>query len=275
MSSFQDKVCIITGGASGIGKALAARLAKAGAIVAVADIDGGGAAKVAAALGGRASAETVDVSQSASVQGLIDGVLARHGRIDYLFNNAGIGSVMELRDAPLAEWRRVLEINLFGVIHGVHAGYPVMIRQGFGHIVNTASGFGLAPGPMFGAYVTSKFAVVGLSEVLRQEAAALGVKVSVVCPGFIRTPILDCGAPSGIDTEAVLAKIPVKVIDADTAAARILDGVARNKGIIAFPFYVRLLTLLYRLAPRLYARMNARNLNAFRRLNAAKTHSRN
>ncbi len=267
MEIFRDKVCIVTGGASGIGRAMAARLARAGAIVVIADLKG--AEEAAAALGATVQGVETDVTRPEEVQRLVDGAVSRHGRIDYLFNNAGIGMVGEIRDSTLAQWRKVIEVNLFGVIHGVLAAFPVMIKQGHGHIVNTASGFGMTPGATFGSYVASKFAVVGLSEVLRIEGAALGVKVSVICPGFVRTPMVENPSVSNASAKEAVKSIPMKLIEPETAAELALAGVAKGKAIVAFPRYVWVFVWLYRLCPAFFSRFSAKSLGEFRRLRKA------
>jgi NAD(P)-dependent dehydrogenase (short-subunit alcohol dehydrogenase family) len=178
-------------------------------------------------------------------------VAARHGQLDYVFNNAGITVIGELRDTTLEQFDRVLDVNLRGVVHGSYAAYAIMLRQGHGHIVNTASGLGLAPTAGMAGYVTSKFAVVGFSEALRLEAAELGVLVSVVCPGFVRTPMVTDAKPARADAAATLAQIPVNLVEPEEAARCILEGVARREAIITFPRYVGAVVLLYRLFPRL------------------------
>jgi NAD(P)-dependent dehydrogenase (short-subunit alcohol dehydrogenase family) len=144
---------------------LAKCLAAAGGSVVLADIDTvrmDEAAAEIARTGGKAKAVRVDVTDPESVRTLVEGAATDFGRIDYLFNNAGAVVIGEIRDLSLAQWRRVLEVNLFGEIYGIHYAYPIMIRQGFGHIVNTSSGFGMAPGPLNTPYVASKFAIFGL-----------------------------------------------------------------------------------------------------------------
>src|SRR3954471_3734926 len=164
-----DKVAVVTGGASGIGAALCQRLAQAGARVVVADIDLDRARDTAQGIGKHAEPVHVDVTRAESVQALVDGAVKAHGRLDFMFNNAGLAVVGDMRDLSLEHFRKVLDVNLWGVIHGSHYAYRVMALQGRGHIVNTASGFGLVPGPFNGPYVTSKFAVVGFTETLRVE----------------------------------------------------------------------------------------------------------
>jgi NAD(P)-dependent dehydrogenase (short-subunit alcohol dehydrogenase family) len=172
-ATFSNKVCIITGGASGLGRELCKQLAASGASVVLADVDEAHVQAVGAEIvqaGGKARAIQVDVTDSGSVQALIEGTAAEFGRIDYLFNNAGIAIGGEIRDLSLDAWRRVIETNLFGTIHGIYFVYPFMIRQGSGHIVNTSSVFGMAPVPLNSPYVGSKFAVFGISHSLAAEA---------------------------------------------------------------------------------------------------------
>ncbi|MCP4591902.1 MAG: SDR family oxidoreductase, partial [bacterium] len=195
MSKFQAKIAIVTGGASGIGQALCKELARRGAAsVVVADVNAEVAREVAEAIttaGGRARAAELDVTQAEAVQALVEQTVSEHGRLDYMFNNAGIAIEGEVRDMTLDQWRRIVDVNLWGVIYGTTSAYRVMVGQGFGHIVNTSSGAGLAPVALGTAYSATKHAVVGLSTLLRAEGAGLGVKVSVVCPGAIRTGIVD------------------------------------------------------------------------------------
>jgi NADP-dependent 3-hydroxy acid dehydrogenase YdfG len=178
MTAVQHQVAIVTGGASGIGQALCHALATRGTMVIVADINAEGAQDVAAAIrlrGGQAAAHKVDVADAHSVNQLVQHTVAAHRRLDYLFNNAGIAVTADARDLRLEHWHQVIAVNLLGVIYGVQAAYPIMVQQGHGHIVNTASLAGLLPYPTNLPYATTKHAVVGLSLSLRAEAADLGV----------------------------------------------------------------------------------------------------
>lgn len=255
MERFRDKVAIVTGAASGIGRALAIELGRRGATVIAADLNSDGAHEVAAAIiaaGGKAAGHAVDVTVAEAINDLIAAVVSAHGRIDYMFNNAGIGVLAEERDATAADWQRVIAVNLWGVVHGVRAVYPQMLRQGFGHIVNTASLAGLTPAPMEISYTATKYAVVGLSCALRVEAADLGVRVSVVCPGLIDTPILRTTAMRGIDTNAAQALLAsTKLMPAAACAQAILRGVEKNKAIIVITPLARFIWLLTRLSPGL------------------------
>ncbi len=129
----------------------------------------------------------VDVSNEEEVIQLINETVSEYGRLDYLFNNAGIAIGGDARDLTLEQWRRVPEVNLYGELYGTIIAYPIMVGQGSGHIVNVSSAAGLFPGPINAPYCTSKHAVIDLSLSLRVEGADLGVNVCVVCPGYVRT----------------------------------------------------------------------------------------
>jgi NAD(P)-dependent dehydrogenase (short-subunit alcohol dehydrogenase family) len=258
--SLLGKIAIVTGGGAGIGEALSQELARRGATVIVADINEDDASRVATAIrghGGRAEARHVDVSSEDDVRRMIEQTAASHGTLDYLFNNAGIGIGGDARDLTLEHWRRVIDVDLFGVLYGTLAAYPIMARQGFGHIVNTSSAAGLLPGPLNAPYHTSKHAVVGLSLSLRIEGADLGVKVSVACPGFVRTGIYDSAVTVNVPQEQAMASLPsrIRMMPAPRAAQLILAGVERNQAVIVFPASARWLWRTYRLAPRLLGRL--------------------
>jgi NAD(P)-dependent dehydrogenase (short-subunit alcohol dehydrogenase family) len=252
-------VAIISGGASGIGLALAHFLAKRKFHVIVADIDEASLEQCQATFARGESVEPVrlDVTDAAAVQATITKIGAVHGRLDYVFNNAGVGGTLDVRHATMAHWRRIVDLNLMGVVHGIHAAYPLMIAQRSGHIVNTASISGLIPWPGQTLYNTTKYAVVGLSHTLRTEAARFGVKVSVICPGPVQsaiwsTPILGSRAGTAI--------IPAEAIPASKAAAIIWRGVQANKATIIFPRQSRISALLYRLHPGLLEKRFSRHL---------------
>ncbi len=270
MDYYKDKIAIVTGGGSGIGRALCMELGGSGAKVVVADINAEGAehtAKAVTAAGGWARAIRLDVTKAEDVQKLINDTAAEHGRLDFMFNNAGIAYVGETRDIDLDQWHRILDVNLNGEIYGSIAAYKQMIKQGFGHIVNTASVAGLFPAPTETAYVTTKHGVVGLSISLRLEGAGLGVKVSVVCPGFIRTELFDTAQVINIDRQQALAIIPKSMIaNVSKVAKVILSGVERNKAIIVFPFLYKLLWWIYRLSPSLFESFSYKIVSDFRKL---------
>ena len=262
MSEFNGKVCIVSGAASGIGLCISQRMVAAGATVAMLD-NQPAVIDVAARLGANASAWVADVTDLDRVTAAVAEVANRHGRIDYLFNNAGIGVGGEFQDMDAGLWKRIVEVNLIGEFHLMHAVYPRMVAQGSGHIVNVASGLGLSPMPMNNAYVTSKFAVVGMSESLRPEAALHGIHLTVVCPGFVETPLTRDVKMLGVDAEAVKKMIPVRFIGADEAAGEILRAVLRRKRFAIFPGYVGVLVFLYRSFPALFFRGSLRMARRF------------
>lgn len=270
MEGFADKVALVTGGASGIGRELCRRLADRGATVIVADIDGSGAEMVASQIGdraGKARAKKLDVSDAAAFTSLAQGVAKEYGGIDYLFNNAGIGMFGKVCDMSIEQWSSILSVNLIGVINGVAAVYPGMVAAKKGHIVNTASLAGLIPVPTLTAYATTKHAVVGLSISLRPEAEQHGVKVSAICPGFVQSNIFDSTCYVGVEKEKALSKLTVKPIDEKTCVDAIMSGVLKNKPIVTVPGYAGLLWGLYRFSPGLYFRLTSR---AFRKLKRSK-----
>lgn len=237
----------------------------------VADINAQGASQLASDLvrsGGRATAAHLDVSRIEEVQAVIDKTVSEYGRLDYMFNNAGIGVAGEVRDLDIDHWRRIVDINVWGVICGTTSAYSVMVKQGFGHIVNTASLAGLIGYPTMTPYSTTKFAVVGLSTSLRAEAKGLGVKVTAVCPGFVQTGIFASAETVRVTMEDLLAKLPFKPIDATKAAQIILRGVARNKAIVVFPLYGRVVWWLRRLHWALGNPLDAKTVRDFRKSRA-------
>lgn len=270
MNNSNAKVAIITGGASGIGRALCEELARAAATIIAADINIAGAEQVAAGIkgkGGNARAVALDVTDAEAVKALVKRTIAEYGRIDYMFNNAGIGVGAEVRDMNLEHFRAILNTNLYGVIYGSICAYEVMIKQGFGHIVNTASTAGLIPMPVLVPYTATKFGVVGFSKSLRLEAAALGIKVSVVCPGFVRTGIFEAMPFLKVDKQKIFDKIP-KMVEPNRAAQIILKGISKNKSVIVFPFSARFFTWFYRLHPAFLAPIQHKIIGDFRLLRA-------
>jgi NAD(P)-dependent dehydrogenase (short-subunit alcohol dehydrogenase family) len=186
MRGFEGEVAVVTGGGSGIGRAIAAELVRAGARVAVADIDAGAAERAGRELG--AEAFQVDVSSAASVQALAAGVADRLGPAAVLVNNAGVASAAPLERMTDADWDWILGVNLYGTIHGVAAFLP-QLRRTRGRILNTGSMAGLSPDAGMGGYGTTKFAVTAYTEVLAEELAADGIAVTLLAPGPVRTAL--------------------------------------------------------------------------------------
>ncbi|GAB4579255.1 MAG: SDR family oxidoreductase [Anaerolineales bacterium] len=270
MNYYHQKTAIVTGSGSGIGQALCEQLAQARAIIVAADLNGQAAQETAESIcraGGQARAVRLDVSDVEAVQGLVNATVAEFGCLDFMFNNAGITMLGEVRDQSLENWRRVMEVNLMGVIYGTDAAYKQMIRQGSGHIINTASLAGLVPQPTSVPYTASKHAVVGLSTALRAEAADLGVRVSVVCPAFIQANMIHEGSVVGVRVSDLHARRNLRLMPtAEQAARAILRGVARNHEIIVYPFYARVLWWISRAIPATPLFMRKKIVRDFRRL---------
>jgi NAD(P)-dependent dehydrogenase (short-subunit alcohol dehydrogenase family) len=262
------RIAVITGGASGIGRALATALVLRGDTVVVADLDMEGAETVAARLSeqGAAEAAALDVTDAEQVGSLYRHVAERHGRLDLVFNNAGIAVGGRTDELTLDHWNRTLDVNLRGVIHGVHAAYPIMLAQGHGHIVNTASLAGLVPAPLMLPYTTTKHAVVGMSLALRAEAAAKGVRVSVICPGFVDTPLLDNANPGLPETEAgthareAALKVQRRLYTPAALARDVLRGIDKNQALIVAPASARAAWRGVRLSPEGAVRVAGRGI---------------
>ncbi|MET4925289.1 SDR family oxidoreductase [Streptomyces sp. PSRA5] len=259
---FGGQLVLVTGAASGIGRATAFAFAESGARVVVVDRDAEGAARTAemARLIGapRAWAETVDVGDEEAMEKLAEKVASEYGTVDVLVNNAGIGLSGPFLDTTSEDWKKVLDVNLWGVIHGcrIFGGQMAARGQG-GHIVNTASAAAYQPSRALPAYSTSKAAVLMLSECLRAELAGQGIGVSAICPGFVNTGITATARFTGVSAEEErrrrkrTARLyglrnypPEKVADA------ILRAVVRNEAVVAVTPEARGARLLSRFAPR-------------------------
>jgi NAD(P)-dependent dehydrogenase (short-subunit alcohol dehydrogenase family) len=252
---FSTKIVVITGGARGLGRGLAEALARSGAKVVVGDIDLAAAEALCAELsreGRTATAVHVDVTDAASVERLVAAAVAKHGRIDYMINNAGIAAGGEFEHVPAETMRRVIDIDLLGAAYGTLSAYRQMLRQGGGHIVNVASMLALFPNPLSAAYVAAKHGLGGLTRSVMAEGAAHGIRFTTVCPGYIATNLFEAGSFTGsMKKDHVVERIPFRLIDVDTAVARTLSAVAARKPIAVFPFYARVLWWIERLSPRL------------------------
>jgi NAD(P)-dependent dehydrogenase (short-subunit alcohol dehydrogenase family) len=248
MRDLQGKVAVITGAGSGIGRAVADRLAAEGMRLVVADIqqdaldDAAGALRAA---GAEVVAVPTDVTQLDQIEALRDAALAAFGAVHLVHNNAGVASGGRIWEVPLAAWRWVIDVDLWSVIYGMHVFAPVLLEQGEGHIVNTSSIAGLTSPMGLGPYNVAKHGVVALSETLANELAGTGVGVSVLCPGFVRTRIYesDRNAPPGVtelaagsadDPEAVGMREMLKAVieaglDPTIVADQVLDAVLEDR----------------------------------------------
>jgi NAD(P)-dependent dehydrogenase (short-subunit alcohol dehydrogenase family) len=239
VESLAGRVAVVTGGGSGIGRALCEAFAGERARVVVADVEPGAAEEVAAGIrgrGGEALAVATDVSDLAQVQALADRTVAAFGGVHVLCNNAGVVTHGGLEAASHRDWQWVLAVNLWGVIHGVEAFVPRMIAQGEpAHVVNTASMAGLIATQGLGVYNTSKYAVVGLSETLAKDLRPYGIGVTVLCPMGVTTRIREAGRnrPAHLRNERETAAEPVELIGKSLApeavAAMVLAAIRANQ----------------------------------------------
>lgn len=250
---FNRKVAVITGAASGLGQGFATVLAAHGATVVAADIDLEGVGETVERIvdaGGTATAHKLDVRDSAAVVKLVDDTVGEHGRIDYIFNNAGIAVHGPVEQIPIEHWDEIVDINLKGVIYGTSAAYKHMVRQGHGQIVNTASLAGLVPSPLLAPYSATKFGVVGLCDSLRAEARSKGVDVTALCPGFIESGIYDAARYSGgLNAEIGRQQIPL-MVPLEKGVQKLLEGVVAKKRIVTLPAYAYVFWFGYRAFPR-------------------------
>ncbi|MEN8135054.1 MAG: SDR family oxidoreductase [Thermodesulfobacteriota bacterium] len=266
---YRDKIVVVTGGASGLGRTLCGELGGRGAIVVAVDVDQEGAEEVCQAIrarGGQALAAYLDVTIYENAQRIVEDVVKKYGRIDLIFNNAGTALHGETRDLSVEHWRTMIDVNLMGVIYGATSAYGAMVKQGNGQIVNIGSLAGLIPVPKEIPYCTSKWAVGGFTNALRLEGAGLGVKVNLVCPGIMGTPIHDRVDYVHVDQKRLTRPRSKHFVPPEAAARIILKQVARNRAIIIFPFYARLIWWLYRLNPSIFNLLFRKMLRDFRKL---------
>ncbi|MFT5610375.1 MAG: NAD(P)-dependent dehydrogenase (short-subunit alcohol dehydrogenase family) [Arenicella sp.] len=256
---YANKTVIVTGAASGIGLALSTELIKRGAKVWLSDISYSQAQAGAAQLGKNAHAVALDVRDAVAVQKLVDQIVAENAELNFMFNNAGIGMGGEMHALGVSHFDKIIDINIRGVMNSVAASYPVMVKQGHGCIVNTASAAGLGGVPLMAPYAMTKHAIVGLSKSLRIEGEHYGVQVNALCPSAIETPLLDANMAAGDeqiwrpDVRGFLSKFappyPVQEF-----AIYALDQIAANKAIIVAPRQTRVVMFLARLFPGLLDR---------------------
>lgn len=235
MRNLTDRVAVITGGGSGIGRAIALELARAGMHIALADIDAARLETVSAevrALGRRVHSVVSDVRQLPALEHLLAETLRVLGACHVMVNNAGVFHANTLLGAPTEQWQRVIDTNLWGVIHGSRVFGSYFVKQHEGHIVNTASAAGLFPAVGMSSYSTTKFAIVGFSQQLRWELAADGVGVTVLIPGVLKT---DIGTAKGVGLEHIdMVTMMSKALPPEGLAPKVRRAIERNRAIVRY-----------------------------------------
>ena len=285
----KDKNCVITGAASGIGRCLAIGLAKEGMNLFMADIQVESLEKVKQEIGKtgvRVFTARCDIAKYEDFENLAGDVYARLGDVDLLINNAGIAGGGFVESIELGEWKRVLDVNLWGIIHSLKVFLPRMLQRGSGHIVNTGSGAGVVGIPHHIPYIASKFAVVGISEALYSELSSRGIKVSVICPTQVKTSIMDrtnisvlqgvitgsqeeIARKSGEFRKAFERRYFKHALAPEEVAAKYIRGIKKEKLYIFDDRVVPLAMLVKAVSPRLYKRVlrrqGERNLRLIRK----------
>jgi len=265
VKTFAGTVALVTGAASGIGRETALAFARAGADLALCDVNETGldeTARTVRALGRRVLTGQVDVARADDVRTFAADVHRAHEAVDVLVNNAGVGLGGGFLDTTLEDWNWIIGINLLGVVHGCHFFLPPMVRRRRGgHVVNVSSAAGYVATAELAAYSTTKFAVFGLSEALRDELRPHGIGVTTVCPGLINTPITQTSRMRGsVATPAARAALVAlyarRNYGPERVAANILRAVARNRPVAPISPEAWAMYVLKRAAPRLTARLN-------------------
>jgi NAD(P)-dependent dehydrogenase (short-subunit alcohol dehydrogenase family) len=268
MSFLNGGVAVVTGAGSGIGRALAQRLAEAGSALAIADLDEAGLAQTVELIGGKKTLLTthrLDVANEAGVSAFAEEVGRKHGRVTLLINNAGVALEGTFEEISLEDFRWLMNINFWGVVYGVKFFLPMLRREPRAHIVNISSLYGLIAPPGQPAYSSSKFAVRGFTECLRHELAETPVRVSCVHPAGIRTAIARrARVGAGVtrrDLEEKVARFEKFFrTTPEEAAARILRGVERSEPRILIGSDAYKIDILQRLRPATYWKTLARRV---------------
>ncbi len=249
----------ITGAGSGIGKALSSRFAQAGYRVAVTDLDQARATRVLEELsdnGGTGFAQRLDVTSQADWDVLCQRVLSEWGGLKVLVNNAGVAAAGRLEDTPMDDWKWILETNLVGVVRGCHRFLPILRAQGGGHVVNVASYAGMMSAPELSAYGTAKSAVVALSEQLRVDLEGSGVGITLVCPAYVQTRLLETfRSPDPRHREVAERWMGRSRIGAAQVAEQVFDAVARGRFLVLTHGETKWLWRLRRWFPERYFRI--------------------
>lgn len=261
------RTALVTGAASGIGRATALALARRGARLAVCDVNDAGLEAVAGelrSLGAEVLARRVDVARAEDVEAFAATVHERVEAVDLLVNNAGVGLGGGALHTSLEDWRWIVGINLFGVIHGCHFFVPAMVRRGRGgHVANVSSAAGYVASDALAAYATTKFGVLGLSEALRQELRPHGIGVTTVCPGIINTPITTSSPLRGPESTPEWRAYMVEVYrrrnyPPERVAENILRAIQRNRAVAPISPEAWVMYALKRLSPGMVAWLDRR-----------------
>jgi NAD(P)-dependent dehydrogenase (short-subunit alcohol dehydrogenase family) len=274
VTNLSGKTALVTGAASGIGRATAVAFARRGANLVICDVNEAGLAETAETirrLGRDVLSRRVDVASRAAVAELADAVHARVSAVDILMNNAGVGLGGGTLHTSLDDWDWIIGINIRGVVHGCHYFVPAMVKRGQGgHVVNVSSAAGYLASEALAAYSTTKFAVLGLSEALRDELAQHGIGVTAICPGLINTPITQTSPLRGPDATAEAREYMVEMYrrrnyTAERVAEGVLRAIQRNRAVAPISPEAWVGYYMKRLAPGLVARLNRLMANRTRR----------
>jgi NAD(P)-dependent dehydrogenase (short-subunit alcohol dehydrogenase family) len=268
MGFLSEGVAVITGAGSGMGRCLAQQLAGMGASLALSDVDEKGLAETVSLLGspkGKVTQHIVNVADESRVKAFADEVAAQHGRATVLFNNAGVALLGKFEDLLLEDIRWLVDINFWGVIHGVFYFLPLLKKERRAHIVNMSSVFGLVGAVGQTAYCASKFAVRGFTESLRHELEGTNIFVTSVHPGGIKTPIAKHARPgaraaANLYEDSVLRFERVAITTAEDAAARILKGVEKYEPRVLIGSDCKQVDILQRLRPAGYWKQLAKKI---------------
>lgn len=238
MTDLRNKIVLITGAASGIGKASSLEFARAGSDLVLADVNEVGlktTAEMVLACGRNCLEVRTDVSRRDQVEKLSRQALDEFGRVDILINNAGVTLAAEIKDMGIPDWEWVLNTNLGGAMYTIHYLLPQMIGRNAGHIVNVCSASSIMGIPAAGAYTASKHGLAGLTEVLRTEVERFGVKVTAVYPGVVKSAIYDSTVLKGFEREAT--KLPGFLgIAPEEAARKIVKAIKKDKAVLMLDF---------------------------------------
>ncbi len=256
---FPNKRIAITGAGSGLGRAIALRFARDGWRIAVTDVDAGRAGRVieeVRSAGGDGFSLSVDVRAIDDLHRLAAALEEQFSGVDVVVNNAGVANAGTVIDTPLEDWDWILDINLMGVVRGCHVLAPLLVRQGHGHVVNIASFAAIASAPAVAAYNTAKAGVVAVSETLRAELARTGVGVSVACPSFFRTNLLDSFRSTDPKLRSFAERMFAQArLGADDVAEDIYRAVHAKRFLVITHGDARWLYRLKRFAPESFYRL--------------------